>query len=53
MMVRNNLTPVYIKVDDKDEYVTALSMADKDGDYAPLFEFFLRAILRANVELTR
>lgn len=53
MMVRNNLTPLYIKVEDKDEYVAALSAADKDADYAPLYEFFFRAILRANVELTR
>lgn len=53
MMVRNNLTPVYIKVEDKDEYVAALAAADKDEDYAPLFEFFYKAILRANVELTR
>lgn len=53
MMVRNNLTPVYIKVENKEEYVAALATADKDADYAPLFEFFARAILRANVELTR
>jgi Zn-dependent peptidase ImmA (M78 family)/fido (protein-threonine AMPylation protein) len=53
MTVRNKLTPVYIKVEDKDEYVGALAAADKDADYAPLFEFFYKAILRANVELTR
>lgn len=53
IMVRNKLTPVYIKVEDKDEYVSALSAADKSADYAPLFEFFFRAILRTNVELTK
>jgi len=53
MTVRNNLTPVYIKVEDKDEYVAALAAADKDAEYAPLIEFFYKAILRANVELTR
>jgi len=52
-MVRNKLTPVYIKVEDKDEYVSALAAADRSADYAPLFEFFFRAILRTNVELTR
>lgn len=53
MMVRNKFTPVYIKAEDKDEYVEALAAADKFADYAPLFEFFSRAILRTNVELTR
>jgi len=53
MMVRNKLTPVYIKVEDKSEYIEALAVADKDAEFAPLFEFFSRAILRTNVELTR
>ncbi len=53
MMVRNNLTPVFIMVEDKDEYLAALEVADKDADYAPLYELFYRAIIRANVELTR
>ncbi len=53
MMMLNNLTPVYIKVEDKNEYIEALAAADKDGDYARLFEFFFRAVLRTNVELTR
>ncbi len=53
MMVRNNLTPAYIKVEDKEEYMAALEAADKDADYAPLFEFFSKAILRTNAELTR
>ena len=53
IVVRNKLTPVYIKVEDKDEYVSALAAADRSADYAPLFEFFFRAILRTNVELTR
>ena len=52
MMVRNNLTPVYIKVKNKDEYIAALAAADKDADYAPLFEFFSKAILQTNAELT-
>lgn len=53
IMVRNKLTPVYIRVEDKDEYVSALAAADRSADYAPLLEFFFRAILRTNVELTR
>ena len=53
MMVRNGLTPVYIKLEDRGEYLAALAAADKSADYAPLYEFFFRAILRASVELTR
>jgi len=53
MMIRNGLTPVYIKVEDKEEYLSALSIADTSTNYAPLYEFYFKAILRANVELTR
>jgi fido (protein-threonine AMPylation protein) len=53
MMVGNKLTPVYIKVEDKEEYLSALAAADRFADYASLYEFFFRAILRTNVELTR
>ncbi|PKM62729.1 MAG: hypothetical protein CVU97_03930 [Firmicutes bacterium HGW-Firmicutes-21] len=53
LMVRNNLTPIYIKIEDKDEYLAALAIADTSADYASLYEFFFKAILRANVDLTR
>jgi len=53
MIVRNSLTPMYIKMEAKNEYVEALEIADKDANYAPLFEFFYKSILRANVDLTR
>lgn len=53
MMVRNGLTPVYIKLEDRGEYLAALASADRSADYAPLFEFFFRAILRTSVELAR
>ncbi len=53
LLVRNGLTPVYIKVDDKDEYLAALQIADLSANYAPLYEFFFKAILRTNVNLTR
>lgn len=53
MLIRNYLTPVYLKVEDKNEYIEALAAADKDADYSQLFELFYKAILRTNVELTR
>lgn len=53
LLIRNKLTPVYIKVENKDEYLMALATADTSDDYEPLFEFFYKAILRANVDLTR
>ncbi|WFF74377.1 ImmA/IrrE family metallo-endopeptidase [Proteiniclasticum sp. QWL-01] len=53
MMVRNNLTPVYVKVEDKQKYIDALLLADKENDYSALLEFFYFSIIRASVELSR
>ena len=52
MMVRSNLTPVCIKIEDREEYLSALQVADRQQDYAPLVEFFYRVIIRTNAELT-
>lgn len=53
MMVRNGLTPVYVKLEDRESYLEALATADKSANYDYLYEFFFRAILRTSVELTR
>ena len=53
MMTRNGLTPIFVRVEDKEEYLAALAVVDKSGNYAPLYEFFFRAVLRTNVDLTR
>lgn len=52
MMVRSGFTPTYIKAEDRKEYFAALHKADEKSDYGPLYEFFYKAILRANTELT-
>ncbi|HMM07190.1 MAG TPA: ImmA/IrrE family metallo-endopeptidase [Clostridiales bacterium] len=53
MLIRNRITPMYIKVENKDEYLKALSIADLNEDYVPLYEFFFKMIIRSNSELTR
>lgn len=50
-LVRAGLTPIYIKVEDKKEYVAALSRADQCGDYDELYEIIFRLILRSYVDL--
>lgn len=49
--VRAGITPIYIKVEDKIEYISALARADQYGDYDELYEIVFRLILRAFVDL--
>lgn len=50
-LVRAGITPIYIKVEDKKEYVSALSCADQCGDYEELYEIIFRLILKSHVDL--
>ena len=50
-LVRSGIIPIYIKVEDKKEYVAALSRADQTGDYDELYEVVFRLILRSYVDL--
>ena len=52
-LVRTGITPVYIKVEDKKDYIAALSSADQTGDYDELYEIIFRLILKSSVELHR
>ena len=52
-LVRAGLTPIYIKVEDKKDYVAALSRADQCGDYDELYEIIFRLILRSYVDLSK
>ena len=51
--VRAGITPIYIKVEDKKEYLAALSRADQCDDYDELYEIIFRLIIRSSVELHR
>lgn len=50
--VRAGFLPVYIKVEDKNAYLDALSLADKNNDYSELYELIFKIIIRAHVELS-
>ena len=50
-LVRAGMLPIYIKVEDKGEYLKALARADKLQDYDELYEIIFRLILRSYVEL--
>lgn len=51
-LVRAQLPPVYVKVEDKKDYLAALSRADKYDDYDELYEIIFRVLLRSHAELT-
>ena len=50
-LVRAGIVPVYIKVEDKEEYLDALARADSSQDYNELYELLFRLILRSYMEL--
>ena len=52
-LVRAGMLPIYIKVEEKEEYIDALARADQIGDYDELYEIILRLILRTFVDLNR
>ena len=52
-LVRAGMLPIYIKVEEKKEYIDALARADKLQDYDELYEILLRLILRTFVDLNR
>lgn len=49
--VRAGITPIYIKIEEKKDYIAALSRVDQCGDYDELYEIIFRHILRSSVEL--
>lgn len=51
MFLRYGVPPVYIRTTNKQEYCNALEYADKTQNYSKLYEFFLKSIIRAHVEL--
>ena len=52
-LVRAGMLPVYIKVEDKDSCIEALSRADKYKDYDGLYEILFKLILRSYVDLNQ
>lgn len=50
-LISAGLPPIYIRAEDKKEYVEALSSADKTGDYDDLYEIIFRMVLKSHVEL--
>ena len=52
-LVRAGMLPIYIKVEDKAEYINALARADKLKDYDELYEIVFKLILRSFVDLNK
>lgn len=50
-LIRAGLSPIYIKVEEKDAYIEALEMADTKKDYAWLYEVIYKIMIRSHVEL--
>lgn len=51
-LIRAGLTPIYIKVEEKKEYILALEKADTTGCYDDLYEIIFKVLIRAHVELS-
>ena len=51
-LVRAKLPPIYIKVEEKSDYIAALSRADKYDDYDELYEIIFKLILKSLADLT-
>lgn len=50
-LVRKGLSPLYIKVKEKKEYLDALEIADTKNDYDSLYEVIIKIMLRCNSEI--
>lgn len=50
-LVRAGLTPLYIKVEEKKNYIAALEKADTENNYDDLYEYIFRVMIRSHVEL--
>jgi len=53
LLMKRGVLPIYIKVEEKEEYRSALEKADQTQDYNPLYCVLFKAILRAQSELTK
>lgn len=50
-LVRAGLCPVYIKVEQKKEYIQALATADKEQNYDDLYEILFKIILQVHADI--
>ena len=50
-LVGAGLTPIYIKVEEKKNYIAALEKADTEKDYDDLYECIFKVMLRSHLEL--
>jgi len=52
-LVRAGIVPIYVKVEDKRNYIKALERADKVKDYEELYEVIFKLILQSYVDLNK
>lgn len=52
-LIRRGLSPLYIKVKEKKEYLDALEVADTKNNYDSLYEVIIKIILRCNSEISQ
>ena len=51
-LVRAKIVPVYIKVEDKTDYIRALARADQYGEYDELYEIIFKLIIRSYIDFS-
>lgn len=52
-LVRAGITPIYIKVEEKKKYISALEKADINNNYDGLYECIFKILIRSSVELSK
>lgn len=51
--VRAGIVPIYIRTEDKKDYIEALSLADQCGNYDELYEIIFKLIIRSYIKLCK
>ena len=52
LLIRNKIPPVYVKIENRKEYLSALSVADRTHNFGPLYEVFFKGIMQVHSDLT-
>ena len=52
LLIRAKVSPLYIRAEEKNEYLAALTAADTCGSYAELYECLFKVLLRSSVDLS-
>lgn len=53
LLIKGDIAPIYISIEEKEEYLNALSISDTTGSYVELYECIFKVLLRTSIELNK